>query len=322
MTGHQRPSRAKAAASKDGAVSVVDRLTLAGFRTGWALVQRLPERSAYALFDKIADRLTTRAGKDVQRLRANYARVRPELDDAALDELVRAGMRSYFRYWCDAFRLEQIAGGPDIDQMLRLAGNGEEAKAILDRGEAVILFLGHLGNWDMCGAWATRNFAPVTTVAERLKPEALFEQFVAYRASLGIRILALTGAGNPYPELVKAVRAGGFVPLLSDRDLTSRGVKVQLCGHSARMAAGPARLALDTGAALYPLSVTYEKLPGRSMQRVVADFGPRVMVPERGSDREKVVAMTQQCADALSGTIRAHTQDWHMMQRVFLDDLR
>lgn len=300
-------------------MNVSDQLTLAGFRAGWAVVRRLPERAAYALFDRIADRLTTRGGKDVQRLRSNYALVRPELDDVALDALVKAGMRSYFRYWCDAFRLERVNASDDIDQMLRLAGNGEEAKAILDGGDAVILFLGHLGNWDMCGAWATRNFARVTTVAERLKPEELFQQFVDYRASLGIRILPLTGAGNPYPELVAAVRAGGFVPLLSDRDLTSRGVRVQLCGRPARMASGPAHLALETGAALYPLSVTYETLPGRAIQRVVADFGPRVVVPAEGSDREKIAAMTQQCADALGATIRTHTQDWHMMQRVFLD---
>ena len=31
--------------------------------------------------------------------------------------------------------------------------------------------------------------------------------------------------------------------------------------------------------------------------------------------------MTQACADVLGGTIREHTQDWHMMQRVFVDDL-
>ncbi len=303
-------------------MNVSDQLTLAGFRAGWAVVQRLPERAAYALFDRVADRLTKGGGTDVQRLRSNYAVVRPELDDQALDALVKAGMRSYFRYWCDAFRLERINASDDIDQMVRLEGKGHEAKTILDGGDGVILFLGHLGNWDMCGAWATRNFARVTTVAERLKPEELFQQFVDYRASLGIRILPLTGAGNPYPELVTAVRAGGFVPLLSDRDLTSRGVEVQLCGRPARMAAGPARLALDTGAALYPLSVTYEKLPGRSMQRVVADFGPRVLVPTEGTDREKIVAMTQQCADALGDTIRARTQDWHMMQRVFTEDLR
>ncbi|UIJ33813.1 phosphatidylinositol mannoside acyltransferase [Allobranchiibius sp. GilTou73] len=302
-------------------MNLTDRLTLAGFRAGWALVRRMPERAAYAMFERIADRITARGGKDVQRLRANYAKVRRELDDDELDVLVRLGMRSYFRYWCDAFRLEQVAGSDDIDQMLRLAGNGPEAKRILDGGDAVILFLAHLGNWDMCGAWATRNFARVTTVAERLKPEALFQQFVDYRASLGIRILPLTGGAEPYPELVAAVLAGGFVPLLSDRDLTSRGVQVQLCGHPARMAAGPARLALETGAALYPLSVTYEKLPGRAIQRVVADFGPRVIVPAEGTDREKITAMTQQCADALGDTIREHTQDWHMMQRVFVEDL-
>ena len=303
-------------------MNISDQLTVAGFRAGWSLVQRLPERAAYALFEQVADRLTKRNGKDVQRLRSNYAIVRPELDDVALDALVKAGMRSYFRYWCDAFRLERINADADSDQMVRLSGHNREAKALVDGGNGLILFLGHLGNWDMCGAWATQNFARVTTVAERLKPEELFQEFLDYRASLGMRIIALTGAGNPYPDLVTAVRAGGFVPLLSDRDLTSRGVTVQLCGRPARMAAGPARLALDTGAALYPLSVTYEKLPGRSLQRVVAEFGPRVTIPDEGTDREKIVAMTQQCADALGETIRESTQDWHMMQRVFTEDPR
>ncbi len=298
-----------------------ERLTLVGFRIGWSVVRRLPERSAYALFERIADRLTARDGSDVRRMRANYALVRPELNEAGLADLVRAGMRSYFRYWCDAFRLDRLVADGDIDQMLRLAGNGPEAKALLDSGQAVILFLGHLGNWDMCGAWATRNFARVTTVAERLEPEELFQRFVSYRESLGITILPLTGGPEPYPRLVSAVRAGGFVPLLSDRDLTFRGVTVDLCGHPARMATGPARLALETGAALYPLSVTYEDLPGRAVRRVVADFGPRVQVPQEGDATAKVAAMTQQCADALGATIREHTQDWHMMQRVFDRDV-
>lgn len=296
---------------------VADRAQVAGFRAAWRLVRALPERPAYALFDRIADRTYARGGRSVQRMRANYARVRPELDEHDLDELVRAGVRSYLRYWCDAFRLP-VLSNDDLDQVMRL-DDDVEARAIVARGEPIVLFLGHLGNWDIAGAWSTTHFAKVTTVAERLEPEELFAEFLEFRESLGMRILALTGGDNPYPQLVEALRAGGFVPLLADRDLTSNGVEVDLLGHRIKAATGPARLALDTGAALFPLTVTYEPIPGRAMQRVVATFGPRVTVPQ-AERTEQVREMTQQCVDALGVGIREHTEDWHMMQRVFLDD--
>ncbi len=300
-------------------MSLADRAQVAGFRAAWRLVRTLPERPAYALFDAIADRTYARGGRSVQRMRSNYARVRPELGDAELDRLTRAGVRSYLRYWCDAFRLP-VLSQQDLVDVMRLTGHDEEARAIVGRGEPIVLFLGHMGNWDIAGAWSTTQFAKVTTVAERLEPEELFREFLQFRESLGMRILALTGDENPYPQLLAALQDGGFVPLLADRDLTSNGVEVQLLGQPIKAATGPARLALDTGAALFPLSVSYEPIPGRAMHRVVAHFGPRVQVPD--ADRaEQVRSMTQQCIDSLGEGIARHTEDWHMMQRVFLADL-
>lgn len=297
---------------------LADRAQVAGFRAAWRLVRTLPERPAYALFEKIADRTYARNGKGVRRMRANYARVRPELGDSDLEDLVRAGLRSYLRYWCDAFRLPVLSPA-QLEAALRLTGAGGEPQAMAARGEPIVLFLGHMGNWDIAGAWSTTHFAPVTTVAERLEPEELFDEFLAFRESLGMRILALTGNENPYPRLVEALRGGGFVPLLADRDLTANGVEVQLLGHRIKAATGPARLALDTGAALFPLAVTYEPVPGRAMQRVVGTFGPRVNAPAVPR-ADQVQAMTQQCVDFLGAAIAEHTHDWHMMQRVFLDD--
>ncbi|WP_265446296.1 phosphatidylinositol mannoside acyltransferase [Flexivirga meconopsidis] len=296
-----------------------ERAETLAYRAGWSLVQRLPARAAYGLFDKVAVQLHRRGGRSVEQLRSNYARVRPELSASELDALVLAGLKSYLRYWCDAFRLPRQTP-QSLDHGIRLTGYDEQARAIVERGEPLVLFLGHLGNWDHCGAWATYHFAPVTTVAERLKPESVFDEFVAFRESLGMRILPLTGGPDVYPQLREAISRGGFVPLLSDRDLTSRGVAVTLCGHPARAAVGPARLALETGAALFPLAVTYEKVPGRVEHRVVARFGARVLPPAAGSDAEKVRRMTQSCVDDLGETIREHTQDWHMMQRVFTGD--
>ena len=82
---------------------VSDALTVAGFRVGWAALRLMPERAAYAIFDRAADLTVARGG--AARLRSNYARVRPELDDDALDALVRDGMRRCLRYYCEAFRL-------------------------------------------------------------------------------------------------------------------------------------------------------------------------------------------------------------------------
>ena len=162
----------------------------------------------------------------------------------------------------------------------------------------------------------------MTTVAERLKPEQVFRDFLEFRQSLGMTILPLTGAGDPFVGLKQAIARGDFVALVSDRDLTHNGLEVDLCGHRARVAKGPAVLAVLTGAPLFTATISYESapdLPGGT--RVFVEFSPQVPVPADGTTRDKVQAMTQACADLVSAGIRAHTEDWHMLQRVFLDDL-
>ncbi|MGB3829154.1 MAG: phosphatidylinositol mannoside acyltransferase [Ornithinimicrobium sp.] len=301
--------------------AAADRLWLQAFRWGWRGTRLLPERSAYRLFDLIALAAHARDIGDVQRMRANYAIVRPELSADELNALVRDGMRSYMRYWCDAFRLPDRTPA-DLAQRVRCEGD-HGVRADIAAGQGQVLFLGHLGNWDTAGAWATCHLAPVTTVAERLKPEELYAEFLAFRERLGMTILPLTGEGAVFGRLVRAVRAGAFVPLLADRDLSERGVGVTFCGHHAAMAAGPAALALTTGAPLRPVAVHYERDPGAgggaSAYRIVIRFGPLVGDPGTGSTQDRIASMTQQCADYLGDAVREHTADWHMMQRVFVD---
>jgi len=296
-----------------------DLLAVSGFRLGWATVRRLPERAAYAAFDRVADLTVARGGKGVQRLRSNYARVRPELDDDALDALVRAGMRSYLRYYCEAFRLPDRSRA-GIEAQVVVHGD-VPVRAELAAGRPVVCFLGHLGNWDIAGAWGTRALAPVVTVAERLEPEEVYAEFLEFRESLGMTILPLTGGGDVFAQLRGHLAEPVVMPLLADRDLTARGIEVDLCGHRSKMAAGPAALALASGVALHPVSIHYQPVPGSWRHRVVITFHDRVEVPATGTTRAKAVAMTQQCADALGAAIVEHTADWHMLQRVFLEDL-
>jgi KDO2-lipid IV(A) lauroyltransferase len=229
-------------------------------------------------------------------------------------------MRSYLRYWCDAFLLP----GWDADRLARTTrvNDPELLKQIFGQERGVVAALSHQGNWDQAGAWAGMHLAKVTTVAERLKPEAVYQEFLNYRRSIGIEIYPL-GEPNLVGKLIRQVRAGAFVPLLADRDLSGNGVPVTFLGEASRMAPGPAAIALAAKAPLMPVNTYYERLPGRRgpAYGLVLQIHEPVGVPETGSNAEKIAAMTQSCADALSEGLRQHPEDWHMLQVVFTADL-
>ncbi len=245
-------------------------------------------------------------------------------------------MRSYLRYWVDAFRL------PDWDEArvvgpVRTVGDAPVRDALAS-GRGVVAALAHLGNWDHAGAWSRERLAPVTTVAERLRPEAVFRRFLAFRAALGIEILAHpagrdaegpAGEASRSPSgeragvtavLEQRLRDGVFVPLLADRDLSGRGVVVDLLGEPARVAGGPAVLAGRTGALLVAIGITYERTAASpSGWGTVIRFHAPVEVPDASPGA--VAAASQRMADDLSASIRADPVDWHMLQAVFVADV-
>lgn len=279
----------------------------AAYLTGWRAVRLLPEPAALAVFERIADQIHRRDGRGVRRLRANLSRT---VAPSELDAVTQQGVRSYLRYWCESFRL------PSWDQddlVLRTRVIGEEhLRTPQEAGRGVVAALPHMGNWDWAGAWACGTGMPVTTVAERLEPARLYDEFVAFRAGLGMEILALTGGPPPIRRLTEAVREGRLVPLLADRDLSRTSVAVSLLGEVARMPRGPAVLARDTGVDLVPVTMAYR---GADLELT---FHPPV--PHTAGD-DGIAVMMQGVADAFGRAIAADPQDWHMMQTVFESDL-
>ncbi|MDA3022961.1 MAG: phosphatidylinositol mannoside acyltransferase, partial [Actinomycetota bacterium] len=152
------------------------------FTTGWRVTKRVPESAGRKVFQMAADTMWRRHGDSVQQLERNLARVNPSWTSDELRELSRAGMRSYLRYWYEAFRLpswshERISGTFD------LAGQELMDEAVRS-GTGAVMVPCHMANWDHAGAWGCLRFGGVTTVAERLRPEGLFNQFLAYRQTL------------------------------------------------------------------------------------------------------------------------------------------
>ncbi|MET8080091.1 phosphatidylinositol mannoside acyltransferase [Streptomyces sp. NPDC005303] len=295
-------------------MSAQERLTDSLYGLGWGAVKKLPEPVAVRLGRSIADLAWKQRGKGVLRLESNYARVVPDASPERLAELSRAGMRSYLRYWMESFRLpawskDRIKAGFDPKGLHHLTDG-------LAAGKGVILALPHMANWDLAGAWVTTKLeTPFTTVAERLKPETLYDRFVAYREGLGMEVLPHSG-GTAFGTLARRLRDGGLVCLVAERDLSSSGVEVRFFGEATRIPAGPALLAQQTGALLLPVTLWYDDSP--VMQGRVH---PPVEVPETGTRAEKTSVMAQALADAFATGIADHPEDWHMLQRLWLKDL-
>lgn len=289
--------------------SLSEQLSSLAYRAGWAVVRRVPAPLAARAFDLIADVASGR-GKGPEQLRANLGRV---VGDANVTrELVRDAMRSYMRYWREAFRLPSIAG-PELARTLDAGFDRASVARLataLDRGKGVVLTLPHSGNWDMAGVWLVNTFGQFTTVAERLRPESLFEAFVEFRESLGFEVLPLSGGEQPpFDHLRDVLRSGGIVCLMGERDLSGKGVEVDFFGERTSMPAGSCRLAQETGAAVMTVHSWF------------TDGGWGFAIDEEIDPSLSLAEMVQVQAGHFERNIAAHPADWHLLQPLWFGDL-
>jgi phosphatidylinositol dimannoside acyltransferase len=282
------------------------------YATGWMAVRAMPEFMARTAFDTGARYAGRRGGPD--QLRKNLARVVGVPPADVPDELMRASLASYGRYWREAFRLPSMDHAALARELHESVRGNDNIDAALAAGRGVVMALPHSGNWDMAGVWLAQTRGTFTTVAERLEPESLYKRFIAFRESLGFEVLPLSGGERPpFEVLCERLRDNRPVCLMADRDLTRTGVEVDFFGEATRMPAGPAKLAIATGAALLPVHCWFED---RDVQGWGIDLQPAL-----DCSSGDVRAITQALADKFAENIAAHPADWHMMQPQWLADL-
>jgi KDO2-lipid IV(A) lauroyltransferase len=289
------------------------RLGVQAMLAGWELLKWLP--------GPVADRLGRLGGavayrRDARRrdaLRANLARVRPDLGPAALEDLVRRGFDSYGRYYVEAFRMERLDKA-DIIRSFQFDGV-EAMDEPLSRGQGVVAAIPHLGNWDVGGAWLGAKGYPAMAVAERLRPAELFDRFLRYRTAVGLEIVPADPGPGTLKALSSGLKAGKVVCLVADRDLGRRGIEVTMFGARTTLPAGPASLALRTGSVLMPAAV-YQEGPGRwrAVSHGAVQFEPT------GDTRADMVAMTRLLAVEFERLISAAPEQWHVLSPFWPDN--
>lgn len=293
------------------------------FTLAWKVLPHLPSplvRGAFDLAGRVAH-LFNIGG--VEQLEKNLNRV-TGLEGRALRSLSREGMRRYMRYYAEVFQLPRMRPA-QISARVRTV-NIEPTDEALQRG-AVVVGLGHLGNWDLAGAWGELDFAHVITVAEKLEPRELFTQFLRFRENLGMKIFAFEKGRGLFKDLVGAARSTrALMPLLVDRDLSREGVVVDVCGHPMRVAPGPATVSLSAEVPFVGAFIRHERLRGARRRAAGSPWGIVIeftdpITPPREDDGGRAVAMMQSWADEFSRFLRAYPQDWHMLQKCFVADL-
>lgn len=287
----------------------LEQISYIAYSAAWKLTAALPEERAYVIFAKLGDWLYHRDGSGVERLRSNYRRIHPELSYEAMEDLVRDGVRSYMRYWCDTFRIHTWSRDRILSTVV--VENENYLRDPIRDGRGVIVSLPHAGNWDHAGAYFCETGVPLVTVAEHLKPEKLFQKFLAHRTRMGFEVLDANV--RSMATLSQRLRSNRLVALVADRDLSKSGSPVTFFDGPARMPVGPALLSIQTGAPLITAYVAYE---GEGIRII---FGPEIPVPAKGSNSEKVAEMIQTTADWFAERLSERTVDWHMLQRIWVD---
>jgi phosphatidylinositol dimannoside acyltransferase len=281
-------------------------LVTPAYRAAAAAAQRLPRAVVEGSVPRLAAWWSLRPSARRRMVESHQRRVRPQLDRAALRRQVAGVYRSYGRYWAESFRLPAVSDD-ELDARLTVDGY-EHIESALAAGLGPITVLPHLGSWEWCAYWLARiQGITVTAVVERLEPPALFEWFQDFRRHIGINVVPLgPGAGR---EVTRALKDRHLVALLSDRDITGGGVPVDFFGEKTTLPAGPATLALRTGAALLPVGV-YDRSGGCHHAIVRPPLSSR----RQGSLREDVARVTQDIAIALEELIREAPEQWHLLQ--------
>lgn len=267
----------------------------------------LPERIGRCMFEAFAH-LAYHALPGVRAtVAANQARVVGlEVDDERVRVSTIEAFELYARYWFDTFRIRVLP--PDEvnrrTQMIEI----EHIDQALEAGSGCICVLPHMGNWDLAGHHLAINGYRIASVAEELKPRRLFELFLAHREQLGVRIVPLSEGTHVGTQLAGLLKDNWVVALVADRDLSGRGIEVEMFGAPRRVPAGPALLSLSTGAPLL-VCPTYTTPHGW-----IVRIGRPIQIERSGTIRTDVTTLTRAMAAEFERAISARPADWHMFQ--------
>jgi len=264
-----------------------------GLRAGLAVLGALPE-PAVRWLGRIGGRIWYAVDGRRRRTALRHLRRLGEPPSKAVQMF-----ESYGRYWAESLwvRPRRLPGMWD-----RMAVEGiEHLWAAVEDGRGAVVVLPHIGNWEAAALIAVHEGIPLVAVAERLPNRRITEWFTRQRNMFGIEIV-LTGE-RLTPVLLQALEEGKLVCLLSDRDLSGRGLEVEFFGETTTLPAGPVILSRKAGVPIVPAAVFFNRGAGHH-----AVIRPPLPPPTDTSEGIRAVARE------LEALVRHDPTQWHLLQ--------
>lgn len=229
----------------------------------------------------------------------------PDASPAERQRLARNTFRHIAECQVDLYRIPATSPN-ELREMVEVRGF-EHVEAARSVGRGVIIVTGHLGNYELGGAWLATYGHPVHAMVEDVDP-AMLALLEKYRTATGMHTLSRNrGARDAY----RVLRSGGILLLVADRVIgdSSEGIELSFCEGRRAVPRGPALLALATGA---PIVVGYvvRSADGPRRYRIVLD--PPIM-PDR-TDPDAALSLTRKVTDRLAAAVREYPDQWFVFQ--------
>jgi KDO2-lipid IV(A) lauroyltransferase len=308
------------------------RLSARALITGVSVIRTLPEgfvyRAAYALGLGLSVVLRSRRRllrRNLERVvgylaangMANSRTAAAARDGRALDSMVRAA----FGHWVVTYA--ESARAPKYDAAtLRERVRLEDPEVVhatlapVAPGGKGVLFVGlHFGAVEIGGLFAVKTGSvPIAGPMESVANPVMREYFERTRRNLGVEVYPIKGIA---PILRDRLAKGLGVGLVADRVIEGSGARATLFGVEVRIPAGPAMLAVETGARVCFISVRREDRPGRWIGRV-----EEVATPAEGSRRERIEAVMEDHARWIERTVATAPEQWWTLLFPVWEDIR
>lgn len=192
-----------------------------------------------------------------------------------------------------------------LDRFLSISGE-DNLKEIASWNRGAVLVTGHFGSWELMGAFLASRGWPVDYLVGEQHNLLVNRLMNDHRRLFGIGLIDMGVAAR---GVIKAIRGGRMVCMLSDQDAGSDGVVVQFLGRPASTPKGPAAFALKTGA---PLACGFIIRDGYR-QKVTIE-APFDFKPSGNKDRD-IKDLTQKYTELLEEYIRKYPDHWFWPHR-------
>jgi KDO2-lipid IV(A) lauroyltransferase len=254
-------------------------------------------------------RLLTHLVSGFLPIRVAYVKqaLRERLSLSATDAAItcRRVYQAFFRNALEASALSHLSA-TEVKSRFDVQGLGHLQEALAAK-KGVIIVSGHYGLWELIPSWLVLHGYPMTVVVRRQNNVHVDRWMHTMRTCHGVY---LTDSGFSLREILRALKNGSLLGLMSDQDAGTKGIFVPFFGKEASTVVGPAEISRKVGCPI----VVVGGHP-RSHPPHLLEISPALYPDQFPTGAEGAVAITRAYTQILENWIRRRPEQWFWLHR-------